>query len=195
MPWSNQGGGWQGGSGGQGSGGGGNDGGGGGPRGPWGGGKGGGRGQSPDLEDLLRKGQDRIRRVLPGGARSPKAILLILLVLIGVWLLSGFYTVAPDEQGVVLRFGECTRTTQPGLNYLLPGPFESVLTPIVLSVHVSEVAFRSSTVPPLPSSLPLFPLLPSLFLPFSALPPLHLAHLVLEKSIGLQRIQVARHPT
>ncbi len=144
MPWSNQGGGWQGGGGGQGSGGG-NDGGGGGPRGPWGGGQGGGRGQSPDLEDLLRKGQDRMRRVLPSGPRSPKAILLILLVLVGIWLLSGFYTVEPDEQGVVLRFGEWTRTTQPGLNYHLPGPIESVLTPSVRNVNVTEVGFRSAT--------------------------------------------------
>ncbi len=144
MPWSNQGGGWQGGGGGQGSGGG-NDGGGGGPRGPWGGGQGGGRGQSPDLEDLLRKGQDRMRRVLPSGPRSPKAILLILLVLVGIWLLSGFYTVEPDEQGVVLRFGEWTRTTQPGLNYHLPGPIESVLTPSVRNVNVAEVGFRSAT--------------------------------------------------
>ncbi len=134
MPWSNQGGGWQGGGSGSG---------GGGPRSPWGQGPGGGRQQSPDLEELVRKGQERFRRAIPGGTRSPRAILLILLVVVAVWALSGFYTVEPDEQGVVLRFGEWTRTTQPGLNYHLPGPIEAVITPKILNINKIEVGFRS----------------------------------------------------
>jgi membrane protease subunit HflK len=129
MPWSNQGGGgWQGGSGGGG--------------GPWGQG-GGGRPQGPDLEELLRKGQDRVRRLIPGGTSSPRAIILILLVLVAVWLVSGFYRVQADEQGVVLRFGEWTRTTQPGLHYHLPAPLESVLTPQVTRNNRIEIGFRS----------------------------------------------------
>ena len=43
-----------------------------------------------------------------------------------MWLASGFYRVLPDQQGIVLRFGEYNRTTQPGLNYHLPAPIESV---------------------------------------------------------------------
>ena len=137
MPWSNQGGGgWQGGgAGGSGGGGGGN-------RGPWGQGPGG-RPQSPDLEELLRKGQDRFRRIMPGGPRSPRAIILIVLALVAIWLFSGFYRVQADEQGVVLRFGEWTRTTQPGLNYHLPGPIESVLTPQVTKNNRLEIGFQS----------------------------------------------------
>ena len=49
----------------------------------------------------------------------------------------------PDEQGVVLRFGEWIRTTAPGLNYHLPGPIESVLTPKVTRVNRIEVGLRS----------------------------------------------------
>lgn len=135
MPWSNQGGGgWQGGGSGGGSGGGGGN------RGPWGQGPG---GQSPDLEDLLRKGQDRFRRIMPGGAGSPRAIILIGLALVVIWLFSGFYRVQADEQGVVLRFGEWTRTTQPGLHYHLPAPFESVLTPQVTKNNRQEIGFQS----------------------------------------------------
>ena len=45
--------------------------------------------------------------------------------------------------GVVLRFGAYTRTTQPGLNYHLPTPIESVLTPSVTRVNRTEIGYRS----------------------------------------------------
>ena len=138
MPWSNQGGG-------SGGGGGGGDWQGGG-RGPWGqgGGGGGGGGQPPNLEELLRKGQDRFKGVLPGGKWGGKGIFLILLVLIAAWFASGFYRVGPDEQGVVLRFGKFTGSTSPGLRYHLPSPIESALTPKVTRVNRIEVGFQSS---------------------------------------------------
>lgn len=128
MPWSNQGGG--------------------GNNGPWGPGpgKGGGgpRQQPPDLEDILRRGQDRLRTVIPGGPRSPRAIILILLGILVIWLGSGFYRVLPDEQGVVLRFGEAVTTTMPGLHYHLPAPIERVLKPKVTRVNREEIGFRSA---------------------------------------------------
>ena len=133
MPWNNQGGGpWQSGG-----------------RGPWGqppggGNQGGGnRTQGPDFEDLIRKGQDRFRKVMPGGPRSPRLILLVVIGLVGLWLASGFYRVLPDEQGVVLRFGEWVGTSQPGLHYHLPTPIESVLKPKVTRVNREEIGFRS----------------------------------------------------
>jgi membrane protease subunit HflK len=49
-----------------------------------------------------------------------------------------------DEQGVVLRFGKYTSMTQPGLNYHLPYPIESVMTPKVTRVNRVDVGFRSS---------------------------------------------------
>ena len=102
-------------------------GGGGGGGGPWGQGP---RGpQPPNLEDLLRKGQDRFRGVLPGGRGSGRSLAIIVLIAAAVWAASGFYRVQPDEQGVVLRFGEWVSTTQPGLTYHLPVPIESVETP------------------------------------------------------------------
>lgn len=116
----------------------------GGGQGPWGrAGGGGSGGQPPDFEDLLRRGQDRIRRLVPGGLGSRRGILFVALGVVALWLLSGFYRVQPDEQGVVLRFGEWVRTTPPGLNYHLPGPIESVLTPKVTRVNRIEIGLRS----------------------------------------------------
>ena len=135
MPWKQQGGGGGGGPWG-------------GAQGPWGrggggGGSGGGGPQSPDFEEILRKGQDRIRRILPGGLGSGRGILVVVAAVVLLWLLSGFYRVQPDEQGVVLQFGKWVRTTPPGLQYHLPGPIESVLTPKVTRVNRIEIGLRS----------------------------------------------------
>ena len=132
MPWSNQGGGWQGGGG----------------QGPWGGRPGGGGQQPPDLEELLRRSQEKVKRLFPGGAGggfggNRRGLVLIPLVVIAIWLASGFYRVQPDEQGVVLRFGEWIKTTQPGLNWHFPSPIETVFTPKVTRVNRVEVGFIS----------------------------------------------------
>ena len=126
MPWSNNqgGGGWQGGGG----------------RGPWGQGPtGGGPQQPPNLEEILRQGQERVRRMMPGSTGGGVGILVVILVVLAIWMASGFYRVQTDEQGVVLRFGEWIKTTQPGLNYHLPYPIETVLTPKVTRVNRIEV--------------------------------------------------------
>jgi len=134
MPWSNQGGG--GGPWGQPPGGGG--------QGPWGRPSGGGGPNTPDLEELLRKGQDRMKRIMPGGFGSGKGIALIVGLLIAVWLASGFYRIEPDEQGVVLRFGEWVRTEQPGLRYHLPYPIEEAYRPKVTKVQRIDIGYRSN---------------------------------------------------
>ena len=138
-----------------GRGGSGGDGGGGGPQGPWGGGSDdGGRGNGggpprgpgtrpPDFEEMLRRGQDRFRRLLPSGRGSGPIIGIGIVIVIALWLASGFYRVEPDEVGVVLRFGAFDRMTQPGLNYHLPGPIESVQTPKVTRVSRTEIGYRS----------------------------------------------------
>ncbi len=142
MPWSNQGGGGGGGPWGPPPGGGGQN--------PWGrppggGGSGGGGGpQPPDLEDLLRRGQDRLKKVMPGGVGSGRGVALVIGLLAAVWLASGIYRVEADEQGVVLRFGQWVRTEQPGLRYHLPAPIETVLMPKVTRVNRIEVGYRSA---------------------------------------------------
>lgn len=114
MPWSNQSGG-----GGPWGGGGGNGGGpwGQGPRGP--GGPGGPGGTPPDLEDIIRRGQDRLKNALPGGGgASPAMFGLIALGLAVLWLFQAIYTVQPDELAVELRFGKPKdEISEPGLHF------------------------------------------------------------------------------
>jgi len=135
MPWNSQGGGPWGGGGGQG---------------PWGNRPGGGP-QPPDLEELLRRSQEKVRSLLPGGGgggpAGRKAAMLIALALVALWLASGFYRVQPEEEGVVLRFGKLDRVTTSGLNYHLPSPIETVITPQVARVNRIEVGFRSASTP------------------------------------------------
>lgn len=137
MPWSNQsgGGGWQGG-------------GNGGNRGPWGqggqGGGGGGGSNPPDLEEIIKRGQDKLRGMMPGGSMGGAGIALVSLIVLGLWFATGFYRVLPDEQGVVLRFGEFTETTTSGLNYHLPYPIETAMTPKVTRVNRIDVGLRTS---------------------------------------------------
>jgi modulator of FtsH protease HflK len=126
---------------------------GGGPRGggPWGpprdngGGPGSGRRgpRPPDFEELLRRGQSQFRRVLPGGFGTGTGIAVAIVAVFVIWLASGFYRVLPDEVGIVLRFGAYDRTTQPGLNYHLPSPIETALTPSVTRVNRIEIGYRS----------------------------------------------------
>ena len=100
-----------------------------------------------DMEDLAKKFQDGLKNMFGGSSKTPdakKPITLFIIGAIAVWALSGFYRVDADEQGVVLRFGKYTNMTQPGLNYHLPFPIESVVTPKVSRVNRIDVGFRSS---------------------------------------------------
>ena len=142
MPWNNQsggsGGGWK-------SGGGGDKGGGGGP---WGnGGQGGGNNQQPDLEAILKRGQDKFKQFQQGsGVPGP---LIMLLAAIGVAFV-GFYAftfrVNPDELGVVMRFGKPMREEGPGLHFRLPYPVEEVRLPKVVEQRTTAIGKRAGDV-------------------------------------------------
>jgi membrane protease subunit HflK len=126
MPWQNNSGGpW--GSGGSGGGGGGG-------RGPWGGGGGGGGGNKPpDIDDLIRQGRDKLKVIIGGGGGGggggipplgKRGYALIAAALVGLWVVSGLYTVRPEEQSVELLFGEYYASRGPGLQFA-PWPFVS----------------------------------------------------------------------
>jgi modulator of FtsH protease HflK len=115
-----------------------------GPRGPWSRGpSGGGLMLPPNLNDMLGKGRDRLRRALPGGAMTAGGIAILLLGIVAVWLLSGIYFVTAREQGVVLRFGKYVARTPPGINYHLPWPIETVETPEVTTVNQITIGYRT----------------------------------------------------
>lgn len=119
MPWNNQSGGGGGPWGGGGNGGG-----------PWGQGPRGPSGPQntpPDLEEIIRRGQDRLKNALPGGGGfNPAFVGLGLVVLAAFWAYQSVYTVQPDEVGVELRFGKPKEElSRPGLHFHF-WPVESV---------------------------------------------------------------------
>ena len=121
--------------------------------GPWGGGSGGGGGgedprgrrpgegpQIPELDQIVRKGQEQLR-VLMGGGGGPRGggggfgisrrgLFLAAIALFAGWLFLSFYTVRQEERSVELLFGQYHRTGQPGLNFA-PWP---VVTKEIFSV-------------------------------------------------------------
>ena len=142
MPWSNQSGGggpWgrPGGNGG----------------GPWGnGGK-----TPPNLEDLLRRGQDRLRGLIPGGGGTGgygggggsagigvgRSAAVIAALAVAVWLATGFYTVYPRQVGIETIFGRYVGTKGEGLRYNFPYPIGGVVKPDVGSQNSIQIGFRS----------------------------------------------------
>ena len=146
MPWSSQGGGGNGGRKG-----------GGGPwgQGPWNQGGGGGQGGSgggggkepPDLDEILRRGQDRMRQVMGGGGGGgvprPFLFLIGMLLIAGLGFYGFFFRVNPDEQGIVLRFGKFDRWEPAGLHFRWPPPIEEVRLPKVTQQRTTEVGAGS----------------------------------------------------
>jgi modulator of FtsH protease HflK len=157
MPNSNNGGPWGGG------GGGGGDDKKGGGRGPWGGGgrRPGGQPPVPDIDEIVRKGQEQLKILMGGGrsgsgrGRGPggggaapfgrRGMMIAGALLVGFWLLMSVYTVRPEEQSVELTFGECRGDCigQPGLNF---APWPIVTHEIVQVTRVNTEEIGSGTV-------------------------------------------------
>ena len=121
--------------------------------GPWGSGNGssnnggsGGSNNNPwnnnNMDNILKNAKDKANALLPGGK---KGISLIIIAILAIWMISGFYTVGPEEQGVVLRFGKYIETTTSGLNYHLPTPIEKVTVVPVTTTRNIEIGFRKGS--------------------------------------------------
>ena len=116
--------------------------------GPWGKPNGGGdkpskKKQSINFDTYFANLKDQIKKIFPGGGSNKRNVLFACLIFFILWLLTGFYKVNANEQGVVLRFGEWVRTTLPGLHYHLPYPIEIAKTPKVTKVNKTEIGFRA----------------------------------------------------
>jgi membrane protease subunit HflK len=99
----------------------------------------------------IRKLWEDIKSRLPDGdvprPRAPHPFWFVTLALV-LWAASGIYIVAPDQRGVVLRFGRVVGETGPGPHYHLPWPIEQVLRPSVTAIRKDEVGFRTIDVGP-----------------------------------------------
>ena len=124
----------------------------------------------PEIDDIVSDIQDKFSRIFSnfgggssskgpndpadsgsGSPKSPKKsgsrkplMLLALVIVAGIWISSGLYVVEQGEQGVELRFGEYTRTTDAGLRWHFPVPIEEVLIVNVQKVNTVEVGYRVS---------------------------------------------------
>jgi membrane protease subunit HflK len=84
-----------------------------------------------DLDDVLRNLQRRLAGLFGrggAGGQGPmsmgRGLASVLILVIAVWLGSGFYRVDAQERAVILRFGKYVQTTGPGYNWHLPWPIE-----------------------------------------------------------------------
>lgn len=133
MPWNQNGGGgggWKSGSGG-----------------PWGSGPvgGGGGNQPPDLEEILKRSQDRLKQAMPGGIGTAGFMVILLAILAGVAYFGFTVRINADQVGVVQRFGKLDRQLPPGLNFRLPYPIEQVSVVNFTTQNRVEVGFRAQT--------------------------------------------------
>ena len=113
-------------------------------------------GGPPDLDELWRRFNQKLNAMfggkgggLGGGVPSQGGgkfigLGLIPVLVILIWLGSGFYIVNAGERGVVLRFGKYVETTQPGPRWHLPYPLESVEVVNLQQVRTVEVGYRAN---------------------------------------------------
>jgi len=110
----------------------------GGDRGPWG-------PKQPNLEELLKRGQTKIKQVMPGGSGLPGSLMfLVIVVLAAIVAFYAFtFRVSPDELGVVMRFGKITQQEPPGLHFRMPYPIDEVRLPKVTRQNIIEIGMRA----------------------------------------------------
>ncbi len=118
---------------------------GGGPKNPWGGNGGGPNDPPPDLDEIIKKAQDNLKEVLPSNFGGGALFGLIGIVLVALWLVSGFYIVQPSENAVIQRFGALhSIQSQSGLHYHLPYPIEKLQTVNVTEIRTIPIGFRET---------------------------------------------------
>ncbi|MFQ5353784.1 MAG: FtsH protease activity modulator HflK [Thermodesulfobacteriota bacterium] len=116
--------------------------------GPWGHGTGGGEkgpggrrpgNRPPDLDAVLKKSGDFFKDFKQ---RVPALGIVIVAIGIIFIAINSFYTVGPEEVGVIRRFGKVVKTTAPGPHFMIP-LVDNVLKPQVTKVHRIEVGFKT----------------------------------------------------
>jgi membrane protease subunit HflK len=110
----------------------------------------------PDLDELWRRFTSKLKSLFggkntPGGSSGQggngfgaAGLGIVVAIIVAVWLASGFYIVDAGERGVVLRFGKYIETTQPGPNWHLPWPIESVQVVNIEQVRTVEIGYRNN---------------------------------------------------
>jgi membrane protease subunit HflK len=95
----------------------------------------------PSVKETIDRFKRKFKLKLP-------SISIIIIIIVIIWILSGIYTVAPNEVGVVKRFGKFVYTATPGVHYHFPYPIESVLKVKVDEVKKMEIGYRTISMGP-----------------------------------------------
>ena len=111
----------------------------------------------PDLDEVVKNLQKKFSSLFGGGKGGDKGnsgsgdnsfgikgVLVVLVLLLGVWLATGFYTVQQGETAVILRFGSFQQANTAGLHWHLPTPLETKIIVNTEKVQTVEVGYRSS---------------------------------------------------
>ena len=96
-----------------------------------------------NVEDFVARHTKKKGGLPPFNFSKKVSPLWVLLALLFLWLISGFYQIEPYEQGLVLRFGEWVRTSDQGIHYRLPSPIEEVIIVDVTTTHKMEIGFNN----------------------------------------------------
>ena len=96
------------------------------------------RGANPEqqIEEIIKN----IRQMFSKGFSG---VWLVVLVMVGLWCFSCFYTIQPGEVGVIQRFGKFVRITEPGLNMKLPAGIETLTKVRVQYIYTEEFGIRT----------------------------------------------------
>jgi membrane protease subunit HflK len=113
-------------------------------------------GGPPDLEMVLKNINRKISSLFggrnsggnPGGEKGAPShfggLGLVVVIVLLIWIGSGFYIVDASQRGVVLRFGKYIEATQPGPRWHLPFPIETVEVVNLSQVRTVEVGYRDN---------------------------------------------------
>jgi regulator of protease activity HflC (stomatin/prohibitin superfamily) len=101
-------------------------------------------GQQPSLEDSLEEIRQKFREFR--GGSSIKTFIIALFLGFAAW--TSWFTVQPEETGVVQRFGKVMRTAGPGLHFKLPFGIETAAMVPTARVLKEEFGFRTAAVTP-----------------------------------------------
>lgn len=111
-------------------------------------------GGPPDLDELVRNFNKKLNSLFggkgtpAGGGNAPQgfaaSVGLIAMIVVLVWIATGFYIVDASSRGVVLRFGKYVDTTEPGPRWHMPYPIESVEVVSLSQVRTVEIGYREN---------------------------------------------------
>lgn len=105
------------------------------------------RGRQPSLEESLAEIREKFKGV-KGFKGGPNIKSLIIVLVLGLAAWTSWFTVQPEETGVVQRFGEVIRTADPGLHFKLPFGIETATLVPTARVLKEEFGFRTAAVTP-----------------------------------------------